>query len=274
MADKFEQDTAITVSGKASVAAISADWSLRKPVSGYLASIALRAAADAGQKRRPASASFDFAAVPTTGPADLSTEVLCSSPKTHCISVSMRQSGKLILTATIWSVGTLAASLEHDFEHAPSVAHADHYPSLAELAKKDEFGDVLPVFRSLEERPVDWNSPRKWRQRNPEQTAWFRYPGASDHADPYLAAARSLVPISMMPAFAAMMPHSVWHANMDQFATTTRLAVNFHNALPSDWLLVRGEAPVAGGGIISGTAKAWNEDGKLLATGITQLVGA
>ena len=273
MSDKFERDTSVAIKDGASGGAVSGEWSLRKPVSGYLASIALRAAGHSGFKGRPVSASFDFTGTPAAGPIELSVKVLSSSAAKECVEVTMTQKRELILSARIWSVGALSG-LEHDFEHAPSVAHPEYYPSIADLAKVDHFGDLLPVFHVLEERPVDWNSPRKWRRTAPQQTAWFRYPGANGHDDAYLSAARCLVPMSIMPAFAAMMPHDVWNTNTPQFAATTRLAVNFLGSKRSDWILVRGDAAVAGGGLISGTAKAWGEDGKPLATGITQLVSA
>lgn len=272
MAGKFDQDTTVTVNGGTSGAAVSADWSLHQPVSGYLAAIALRAAGHADG--RPISASFDFTQTPKAGAVSLATDVLSASAGRLCTSVTMRQADQLVLAATVWSAQGNSKGFDHDYAHAPSVAHAEVYPTLVELARDDGFGGLLPVFHVIEERPVDWNSPKKWRRGRPEQTAWFRYPDEKSNGDAFLEAAKSLVPLSMMPAFASMVPHPVWTAASGQSAATTRLAVNFHDADSTDWILVKGEAPWASGGLVSGSAQAWNSDGKLLASAITQFANA
>ena len=274
MPGSFNQDTAITRSGDAAAAQINAQWSLHKPVTGYLAAIALRAAGSLAPGERPISASFDLTGAAAAGPVKIETKTLHASAGKHCIGVTLHQGDQLILAATVWSAAAGGArGLEHDFGRAPSVAQPEYYHSLEELSKTEQFGELLPLFRVIEERPVDWNSPKKWRRGAPKQTAWFRYPDGAA-GDAVLAAAKSLVPLSIMPAFAAMMPHPLWSASTGLHSSTTRLAVNFHDGGDSDWLLVEGKADNAAGGLISGTAAAWNADGKLLATAITQLASA
>lgn len=274
MPGSFNQDTAVTTSGDTAAAEINAQWSLHKPVTGYLAAIALRAAGRVTPGERPISASFDATGAAAAGPVKVEIKTLHASTGRHCVGVTLHQGDQIILSATVWSAAGGARGLEHDYGRAPSVAHPEYYRSIEELSKTEQFGALLPLFHVIEERPVDWNSPKNWRRCAPEQTAWFRYPGGTTAGDAALTAAKSLVPLSIMPAFAAMMPHPLWNASTGLHSSTTRLAVNFHDAGDSDWLLVEGKADNAAGGLISGTAAAWNADGKLLATAITQLAAA
>ena len=273
MAGKFDHDSAVTISGGKARAQVSGDWALHHPVGGYVAAIALRAAGQANEGEQPVSATFDFVNPVAPGPVEITTRKLATSGRRNCTVVELHQNKVLVLLATVWSGEVGSSQLDHDHAPAPSVAPAEYYPTLADVANTDGFGALLPVFDQIEERPIDWNSPRNWRQRAPVQQAWFRYPEDAG-GDPYFESAKALVPLSIMPAFAAMMPHPVWNAGSGAQAETVRLAVNFHEAPATEWLLVKGEAAKSQGGLSSGTANAWNAEGKLVASAFTQFAGA
>ena len=110
------------------------------------------------------------------------------------------------------------------------------------------------------------------RPMEPTYQAWFRLVPTAVFEDPWIEAARVLMPIDIVgwPAIGRG-----WDPVNDGrwVAPNLDLSVSFHQ-LPngSPDLLLDGEARIATGGLVGGNGKVWSDDGRLLATGVQQLL--
>lgn len=277
MAYRFADDTAVTAAGDGFSATIHPEWSLFRPVGGYVAAIALRAAGE-GLAFPPLSMSVDFAAAPKPGPAQVVVTEIVSRATAVCRQVDIRQVDRLVLSARFWA-GADGPGLDHVAITAPAVALPRDAPSFAEIYERDSLAriygrptlvEALPLHGHVEERVLDWNSPDHWRARRPERKSWFRYAGYTPSACPVLEAARLLPLVDILPWYAAAMAHP---PDTGFAGVTLHLDVTFHAAAPdSEWLLVEANSRHAARGSVHGAATAWAQDGRLLATATTTLV--
>ena len=74
-----------------------------------------------------------------------------------------------------------------------------------------------------------------------------------------------------LPAWNATLGAHAWpHEFM---APTLDLTVQFHRFAPEvEWLLAEGSAPVAIDGVVGCVGRLWTEDGRLLATGTSEII--
>ena len=95
----------------------------------------------------------------------------------------------------------------------------------------------------------------------------MRTNGAFD--DPFLEAARFLMPIDWMVSNAAFRPHQ----GNNLWLPTMELTAGFHDlSSGSEWMLADCESPVARGGFAWGHARIWSEKGTLMATGAQLMI--
>lgn len=265
MAGDFARDTAVDGRDGAYRASLSGDWEVWGPLGGYVAAIALRAAAAESRLRRPASFHCQFLSVARFAGVDLSVEVVRRTKRTEAISVRMTQTGTPVLQAIVWVVDEHLEGFTHADGQAPAVPGPDALRGYAEVA--EDYADWYPVWRTIEGRPVVWsNVPGR-----PVWHTWMRLVTTPDLQDPFLDAARTLMWMDLMMWNAATPPHLPWP--VAYVAPNLDLACTFHaRARDDEWLLCDAHSPVAAGGLVGCTGRVWTPAGRLVATGASQLL--
>jgi acyl-CoA thioesterase-2 len=262
-------DTAVKADGKGRYTAeLSPDWEIWGPNGGYLAGVALRAAAAASALPRPASISCHFLAVADFGPVELRVEPLRTARRAESLRVTMRQGEAQILEALVWMTAPVEG-LVHDAAPAPAVDDAENLPTLAERLGP---GKPLPPFRfwdNFEWRPADWRDwhggDGEWRDEGPLVRHWYRYLPRATFDDPVVDAVRSLILLDTMSWPSARRGHPP--GDIGFIAPTLDVNAQFHRAAPaSAWLLVEGTAPVAEDGLIGFSSRVWSAERALLAS--------
>lgn len=254
-------DTAVEGSDGTYRAALSPEWELWGPCGGYVAAIALRAAAAEATLPRPASFSCHYLAVGEFEPVDLEVVTVQRGRRAESFRVSMTQDGRPILEALVRFVAA-GDGLSHDVaEHAP-VPEPESLKSWDDL----DLGPPYTFWSNVEAKPIDYIGD--WRLRPagaPTFRQWYRFRPRPTFDDPTLDAARLLILLDIVPWPAATNASTGWP---DYIAPSLDLAVRFHRFdLESEWILAEGESPIAQDGLVSGSARVWSRDGRLLASG-------
>jgi acyl-CoA thioesterase len=98
----------------------------------------------------------------------------------------------------------------------------------------------------------------------------LRYRPVATFDDPFANAGRAVVLLDTMSWPAAVQAHPF---PSPYLAPSLDVSVQFHRPAPrSAWLLCDTRAPVATGGLIGSQAQVWSEDGRLVASGASQLL--
>jgi acyl-CoA thioesterase len=255
------------------VAEISDDMRLWGPNGGYLATVALRAAGQHIGGQRPASLECHFLKSPAPGAVELTTTTLRRTRRAHSVQVTMVQDGQLILQAMVWSVDFGLDGLPARSVPPPDVPGPHGLKAMHELFSPEQWGRE-PFWQHVEERPVDPQEHLDWPAvpgAEAVRCSWLRYRSCTDSSDLYLEAGRSVIAIDVYPFLAGVIvlqQHEFTHA-----APTLSLSVVFNDLRrTSDWLLFRAESSFAGEGLFSGSAQVWSEDGRLVASGGSQML--
>jgi acyl-CoA thioesterase-2 len=262
-------DTAVRGADGRFVADLSPEWEIWGPSGGYVASVALRAAAAHSAFDRPASFSCHFLSVARFEQVELRVRTLRRGRRAESVAVSMSQHGTAVMEAIAWFVAP-SDGLVHDHAVMPRVPpHAD-LPSITELLPPD--APVLYRFwLNLDHKPLEWwENPAERPPGEPVFRGWYRYRPEATFVDSAVDACRSLILLDTMswPAATRGHPHDLgWVApNLD-------LAVQFHRSEPAlEWLLADAVAPVAEDGLIGFRSHVWADNGALLASGAGQLL--
>lgn len=262
----FAADTRVDGGDGVYTAILSRDWEIWGPNGGYLAAIALRAAGAATPLRRPATFACQFLNVAEFGAVDLAVRTLRGAKRAAALGVSMSQNGRAILEALVWVVDAAAEGLQHDVTRMPALPAPETLQSYEEL--QPEGYPWFPFWRNLETREIGRRAdhsqpgPPVWR-------AWMRYRPVATFADPFVDAARAVVLLDTMSWPAATQAHTF---PTPYVAPSMDVSVQFHQSAPdSEWLLCDTLAPIANGGLIGTQAQVWADDGRLLASGTSQL---
>jgi acyl-CoA thioesterase len=262
----FTADTSVSERDGALFARIDQRWDIWGPNGGYLAAIALRAAGlRAGAGLRPAGISCQYLRRGRFGEARLEVEALKAGRNASCFGVTMIQEGERTLTAQVWTlVGAQAAG-----------------PAYSELAMPE-----VPPPEALRPPPSDpggfafWSnfdlryvSPERHGRANPagaRTTRWVRFHGWEPGEDRFLADARALLLIDTLLWPAHWARHA---AEMDYVGPSLDVSVWFHTSSAADeWLLADATAPLAGDGLVYGEGRVWARDGRLLASGASNMM--
>ena len=143
-------------------ALLSTDWVTWGPAGGYVAAVALRAAAAASSFGRPASFMCHFLSVASFDDVELRVERRRSGRRSEALQVEMTQDGKRILDASVWAVDA-TQGLEHDYTQAPDVPEVEKLKDIAELVDRPLPG----MYANFDRRPTDWQDASDRVPREP-----------------------------------------------------------------------------------------------------------
>jgi len=260
----LQRDTEIEGAKGRYRATLSEDWAVWGPNGGYLAAIALRAAAAESRLPRPATFAAHYLAVAKFAPVDLEVTALRRGKRAESFQVLMSQEGAAIVAALVWTTEE-RPGLDHDFTITPEV------PPPKGLRNTDELRGEPPLYRfwnNLEQRPLSWDSNDPPAPTDPEFRSWFRYRPRACFADPFVDAARALILIDTL-IWPAAWRH---HLPQEYYAPSLDVVAWFHRpAIESEWLFADARAPLGRDGLIAGRADIWSATGELVASGGSQL---
>lgn len=240
-------------------------WEAFGPNGGYLAALALRAAGEVAQIKRPASFYCHFLSVPRFDMVDLEVTVLKQGRRSESLSVQMLQQGKVVLSALV-RTAVEGPGYQGQHTHMPSVARPEGLKNYAQLWP-DASGPRMKVWSNMEGRPTDQSTlpvPREAKAKD-----WVRFQPRACFDDIFVDAARSLILLDMYGWPAA------YRAYLDDRYRATSLDIStwFHQFAPrSEWLLVDHECLIANDGLIGVDGKVWDNEGRLLAMGSAHLM--
>ncbi|MGH2812270.1 MAG: acyl-CoA thioesterase, partial [Actinomycetota bacterium] len=171
------------------------------PYGAYVAGIALGAAGVHSKFDRPASISCHFLKPAKFGEAEFEVETLRSAKRAESLRVSMTQEGERVVEAIVWAVAEMSA-LEHQVE-MPEVPGPDELRPLEELVKfrnQSDFDMAVegrPLFDRTPEGEPPWG-PDDMEPGPPVTRGWIRLRAQPAFENPFVEAARRLIPIDWM----------------------------------------------------------------------------
>lgn len=255
---------------------LSRDWEIWGPMGGYLASFALRAAGEHCGLPRPASIVGHFLGVGNfDDPITVTCTTLRQARTAHSVRATITQGERPLFDAMVWGVAGELVGLEHQVATRPDTPHWRDCLTIEErFAENGEtYAPWYPFWGNFEQRPPRWNND-SWMERatgdhDPEWTQWLKFAPAAAFADPWVDACRLLVLVDLgsWPAVQA------FHNQQAIMAPSIDLACEFHRIdTNAEWLFAMGHAPSAAEGLIGAHMHVWNDDGALLASGVSQLL--
>lgn len=270
----FEVDTRLEQVGEGRFrATLSRDWEIWGPNGGYVASIALRAAGEVAQVKRPASFSGHFVSVGSFDAVDVEVRTIRAGRRAESLAVSIAQRGKPLFEGLLRTAAQ-GPGLEHDVAQIPEQTPPSELRSIQEVVEEqlgDEAeGPSFPFWLNFDVKPI-WPerisaAPREAYE--PIFREWYRFTPRACFDDPFLDAARSLMMIDTASWIAASQPYP----NSGFTAPNLDVTAWFHRFEPrAEWLLLDHRCRVAEAGLMGTDACIWSESGKLLATGGAQL---
>ena len=262
-------DTAVNGGDGQYSARLCPDWEIWGPNGGYVASVALRAAAAHAVFERPAAFSCHYLSVAQFGEVDLAVRTLRRTRRAESVAVSMTQAGKPILEALGWFVDS-TDGLHHDHATMPSVAHHESLTEISDLLPPDA-PSTFPFWSNFEAKPlVFYADPAQRPLGDPVIQNWYRFRPQATFEDPVVDACRSVILLDTMSWPAAVRAHP---PDLAWMAPSLDVSVQFHRAdQKAEWLLADGFAPVAEDGLIGYRSQVFSDGGALLASGSGQLL--
>ena len=260
-------DTAIREENGRLFADLSRDWEIWGPNGGYVSAIALRAAgARAPEGHRPATLSVQYVGVGGFGPTEAVVTPVKQGRSAWLMNVALQQDGKVFLQAQVWTTNRTGGPVTAE-------ASIPRVPPPAELKTYEEHigAPADHVFwRNFDAKPLVFTPMDAPRQQRPAVLQeWYRFKGFESQ-DPFADLGRAVVLLDTM----------VWPTHhrgraeaSDYIAPSLDLTVWFHEpGGPAEWLMFDGVADTAREGLIHGHARIWTEDGRLVATGGSNLL--
>ena len=262
----LSKDTEIVGGDGEYVAQISTDWRIWGPNGGYLAAIALRAAARDSAFQTPASFFCHFLSVGRFEEVRVLVDPIRRGRSADSLRVKLVQSGKLLLEAMVW-LSEPGPGLVHDDAPMPEAEPPEKRRSWAEIFPGGSPG--FPFWNNIEGRPIVYDPDPDGPSGDPRGLCWHRFTPVARFDDPVLEACRSLILIDTVGWPAA---HNA-HRHEDHFvAPSLDVSAQFHRPARSEWLLAESHAPVAEEGRVGALNRIWNEAGQLVATGTGTLL--
>ncbi len=258
----FEVDTRLEGADGRYRAKLSPDWEIWGPNGGYVAAIALRAAGMEATLPRPVSFSGHFISVARFAPVDVVVEPVRVGRRAESFRVRIVQDGRLVLEALVRTASE-GPGYQHDASPAPEV------PDPESIAAPDE-EDFYPFWKNLDRR---WVVPRELgpvpEALPPHWISWHRFRPRATFDDPFLDAGRSLLLIDTLGWPAA----SLAHVGPEYIALSLDVTAWFHRLTPGEeWLMAEHRGPVAEAGLMGVTGEVRNREGRLIASGGSQLL--
>ena len=266
----LDLDTKLTGGDGRYDVSISPDWKIWGPNGGYMAALALRAAATASRFARPASFACHFLSVGAFEPARIAVTPLRSARTAESLRATIEQNDRVLLDAQVWTAAD-GAGLEHDFAPMPDVKLPSQLDPFEKLEGFERRLD-LPVLGQPRRSPDRLGSAgavdNPARRSSAAGTASAPTRASTS---PRLDAARALILIDTLSWPAACRAHD--ESENPWMAPSLDLVARFHRAPPySEWLLVEARADVATEGLIGFHNRVWDEAGRAIASGGGQLL--
>lgn len=275
----FAQDTTMAAVGPGRYrGALSPDWEIWGPAGGYVAALALSAAACESTVGVPASFTCHFLGVGAFDEVEAEVAVVRRGRSTESIQVLLRQGERLLLHAVVLTAAGVGG-FDHHESPPPDAPEPEGLLSVDRRWSIDR--PVFPFWFAVDARSTSWHDD--WPPAEPLPPAslyWMRLveglpaPGEDDAvADRWLDAARSVLMIDVVGWPAAHVQHAWREDPLPWCAPSADLHVAFHQpALADEWLLVEGAAPVSAGGVIGTEGRLWSRSGALVASSRSQLL--
>ncbi|MGQ0825721.1 MAG: thioesterase family protein [Actinomycetota bacterium] len=265
----LQLDTAVVGSNGRYASVPCEDWRIWGPMGGYIASIALRAAAaEISEGLLPASFTCQFFAPARFEPVDIDVSVRRASRRTAAIATSITQDGAPILDAQAWFAAEVDV-VNHDHAAPHPHGHPDDHKSISEYTFEPA---PFPFWENFDAKPLGWIEDwEHYPGGAPEWAEWVKFLPTASFDDPIVEACRVLI-LGDLPSYPAATrahpggPRSWVAPNLD-------LSVQFHRLADlGDWLLTSGVAPIADRGLIGFRSEVWTASGVLAASGGGQLL--
>lgn len=270
----FAADTTLTPVGDgAHTRVLHRDWEIWGPNGGYLGALALRAAAVQSGRARPANITVHFLGVAGFDePVDITTSTLRASKVATSVEVRITQAGRAVLHAMVWAIDEGLGGLRHTHGDAPDVAHWRDLMTVQERFVEEGlvYASNYRFWDNFEQRPTVWISD--WEHRGelaPVYQEWLRFTPDGADTDAWLEAARLLLLVDLGGWPAA----SRAHLQQEHIAPSIDVSCEFHR-LPAEpsWYLLEGVSPHAADGLVASRQSVWDDQGQLLASGISHLL--
>jgi acyl-CoA thioesterase-2 len=262
----LDESTRVEVGeGDRLTARLSSAWEIWGPNGGYLAAIALRAAATRAQIPQPVSFYCHFLASAAFDVVDLDVTVLRAGRRSEALAVHMTQDGKSVLHAMV-RTGADGSGPHHQHADAPDVPKPDELATMEELIGA-EAARHYPFWDNVERWPIAQELPGPGG--DPVVRDWTRFRPTARFDDPFLDAARSLILLDTYGYPAA------WQRYRDELPPAPNLdtAAWFHRPSPdSEWLLIDEQCMVGDRGLLGIGGRVWDTNGRLVASGGAQLL--
>jgi acyl-CoA thioesterase len=266
----LQQDSAVRRDGDRLVAELSRDWEIWGPNGGYVSAVALRAAgAVVPEDHRPATLSVQYVGVADFGEVEAQVSPVKQGRSAWLVNVALRQKDRVFLQAQVWT--TNRADGPVTAEARPAAV-----PTPGELKTyREHLGPDAPpqhgFWKNFDAKPLKFVAPDTPRQAGPAALReWFRFNDFDARGDVFLDFGRAVILLDTL----------IWpthHRGLSEapnyIAPSLDLTVWFHEPPgEAEWLLVDGVADVAGRGLIHGHSRLWTDDGRLVATGGSNLL--
>jgi acyl-CoA thioesterase II len=266
----FENDTSIRARDGKLFASLSRNWEIWGPNGGYLSAIALRAAgAIAPKGHRPVTLTVQYLSVPQFDEIDCETDAVRKGRTAWCINVALVQKGKRCLQAQVWTTDRNDGPAVHEIS-MPDVPKHHTLKSWEDHLPKDAPRSMF--WSNMEGKPLRFLPREESHAHGPVVREWYRFKEFEPTDDPFLDQGRValLIDTLIWPAHARGV-----RGEVNYIAPTLDMTAWFHR-LPgkAEWLFLDAHASTAANGLIHGVSRVWTEDGKLIATGGSNLLYA
>lgn len=246
------------------------------PYGGWTAAVALRAASAEAERDRPASLAAQFLRpLSLDAPLDIDVELLRRGRRTETLRVTVGQNGKAGVHVMVTTTDDVPG-LEFGPEVAADPPEPEGMPALGDVIRSqggdlpdghhiDHYEYVVPENRDTE-GGIDANGRQAL-------VGWIRFGEDVAYDDPYVEAARYLIPAdTQVPA--AFLRGGMLGARDSRLmrGTTLDLLVHFHRTERSTpWIWYETHVQIAHAGLASGVCNLWSADRRLLATSFSQV---
>lgn len=263
----FVDDTVVTMVDGRLTANLSRDWDIWGPNGGYIASIVLRAVGKvAPPDHKPATFSCQYLSAGQFDAVEIAVEPVRQGRNAWCLNAALLQNGKRVLQAQAWTTNKTDGPQKRD-RKMPDVPKPSALKTWAELFPDNE---KHPFWAHFDSKPV---TPVTWEMHDARGSVledWYRFQDFPYTDDVWLDNARSLLLVDTIQ-------WPSWHRGLKEkpnyIAPSLDVTVWFHERPGrAEWLLGHARADVAGGGLIHGNVHIWSEDGRLLASGGSNLL--
>lgn len=250
-------------------AEITSHWDFFGPSGGYLAAILWRAiiqVIDAGMS--PLSFTCQYLAQPRPGHAAAEVEVVSRSKRTAVCAAELLVDGTRTVSALARFVHA-RDGLEIADPHLtqPAVPAPERLRPLLELVPA---AGAAPFMRNVDLRVVTDEAEWPLRRRvRPYSASWVRFEPQACHDERLVDAVRTLI---LADALIWPAAERAYRGRPTHAARSTDLFVSFLNTdAGTPWLLCETGIASARTGAISGWARVWSQDGRLVAIGLSNM---